>query len=139
MLQKTKYRPLATGGISNTVDLPGGKISVENSHSFHSKQVRLVAELHGDNECRCEELGITVTANAPALALARELLRAGCDPDEALTIHRRGMVALTFRSLGEVARLVVKSAGNGAPIFALDAAQEGAAAPPMRKNGGGRP
>jgi hypothetical protein len=41
------------------------------------------------------------------------------------------------RSIGEGARLSVKTADNGCPIFALDAAWEGAAAPPERENGSG--
>jgi hypothetical protein len=41
-------------------------------------------------------------------------------------------------SIGEGARLAVKTAGNGCPIFALDAAREGAAAPPERQNGLGQ-
>jgi hypothetical protein len=37
--------------------------------------------------------------------------------------------------MGEGARLTVKTAGNGCPIFALDTAWEGAAAPPKRQSG----
>ena len=45
------------------------------------------------------------------------------------------MVALRVRSIGEAARLVVKTSGNGVPIFAV---QEGAGGPLMRAIEGDR-
>ncbi len=52
-----------------------------------------------------------------------------CDP------HRGAMVALRVRSIGEAARLVVKTSGNGVPIFAV---QEGRRSPLMRAIEGDR-
>jgi hypothetical protein len=80
-----------------------------------------------------------VTGHAPVLKLCRELLAQGVDPDTALTVYRRGIVALKVRSIGEAARLTVKDDGNtGTPRFVAHR-QTRAAAPCMRKNGGAAP
>jgi hypothetical protein len=92
----------------------------------------IVAELISSNRCHCESHGLTTTGYAPVLAMCRELLRAGADPDMALVVYRNRVVALKVHAIGEAARLTVRSAGNGRPIFALDGRQEGATAPPVR-------
>jgi hypothetical protein len=46
---------------------------------------------------------------------------------------RHTILAIAVRSIGEGAKLTVKTAGTGSPIFALDAAWEGAAAPVGRQ------
>jgi hypothetical protein len=95
-------------------------------------QRAISATLCGDNRCECEEFGTRVTANAPVLALCRQLLAQGVDPDRAVAVYRCGVLALKVRSIREAARLTVKIAGNGTPIFTLGGGQEGAAAPPVR-------
>jgi Fe2+ transport system protein FeoA len=51
----------------------------------------LTAELSGsDTAIAC---GITVRSCSPVLALCRRLIVAGMNPDAALTVHRRGLVA----------------------------------------------
>jgi hypothetical protein len=89
------------------------------------------ADLIGSDTCSAA--GITTTGAAPVLALCRQLLAAGLDPDAALAVHRAGVLALRVRSLREGARLTVKTAGNGAPVFTVDAACRGAAASPVRQ------
>jgi len=86
----------------------------------------------GDDCCRCQEIDAAVTANAPVLAMCRQLLATGVDPDRPLRVYRRGALALKVRSIREGARLTVKIAGNGTPIFTLDYPCKGAAAPPAR-------
>ena len=87
----------------------------------------------------CLAAGITATGATPVLALCRQLLAAGLDPDAALEVYRAGTLALRVRSIGEGARLTVKTAGNGCPIFTVDAACRGAAASPLRFPASARP
>ena len=61
------------------------------------------AELTGSDTCTAA--GLTVRASAPALAMCRELLAAGLDPDRALDVYRNGVLALRIRSIGEAAKL----------------------------------
>jgi hypothetical protein len=109
--------------------LLGGKINP--ARHIQPKQEHLIAELVGDDSCRCQEIDAAVTANAPVLAMCRQLLTTGIDPDTALSVYRRGVLALKVRSIREGARLTVKTAGNGTPIFTLDDGCKGAAAPPV--------
>jgi len=91
----------------------------------------IVAHLNGSNTCTCA--GIIARGAAPVLALCRELLAAGLDPDTAMEVYRAGTLALRVRSLGEAARLTVKTAGNGRPIFAVDTPCRGAAGSPIAR------
>jgi hypothetical protein len=122
--------PVVTGHDPRDSDQLGGSINQRNI-----TKPNISATLIGAN--RCDALGITATDHAPVLSLCRQLLGQGVDPDTALTVYRRGILALKIRSIGEAARLTVKSTGNGRPVFALDAGGKGAGAPPMRKNGEG--
>jgi hypothetical protein len=90
------------------------------------------ADLIGSDTC--SGAGITATGAAPVLALCRQLLAAGLDPDAALAVYRTGTLAIHVRSLREGSRLSVKTAGNGAPIFTVDGACEGATASPVRQS-----
>jgi hypothetical protein len=90
------------------------------------------AMLNGSD--KCSAAGLTGRSTTPVLALCRELLAAGVDPDRAMDVYRGATLALRVRSICEAARLTVRSAGNGAPIFALDRAHGGAVAPPVRKS-----
>jgi hypothetical protein len=98
----------------------------ENNRQRVPKQDALSAELSGDSFCRLGE--VVTTGRTPVLALCRQLLAQGVSPDQALEVYRNGTLALRVRSIGEGARLTVKSAGNGAPIFAPNAPPQGAGA-----------
>jgi hypothetical protein len=86
---------------------------------------------HLDCSRTCTGADVTASGVAPVLSLCRQLLAAGLDPDAALEVYRTGTLSLRVRSLREGALLTVKSAGNGCPIFAVDATPQGAAAPPI--------
>jgi len=122
--------PAVTGREPQVIDLLGGKINP--ARNIEPKRERVIAELVGDDSCRCREIDAAVTANAPVLAMCRQLLATGINPDTALCVYRRGVLALKVRSIREGARLTVKTAGNGTPIFTLDDGCKGAAAPPVR-------
>ena len=82
-------------------------------------------------------LGIVARSGSPVLKLCRMLLAAGVDPALRLECYRGGVLALTVNGIGQGARLTMKSAGNGAPMFALDEARRGATAPPVRRKAAG--
>jgi len=121
---------VVTGREPQVIDLLGGKINP--ARNIPPKREHVIAELVGDDCCRCQEIDAAVTANAPVLAMCRQLLATGVDPDRPLRVYRRGALALKVRSIREGARLTVKIAGNGTPIFTLDDPCKGAAAPPAR-------
>jgi hypothetical protein len=73
------------------------------------------AELSGSNTCSAA--GLTVTGHAPVLAMCRQLLAAGLDPDTAMEVYRGATLALTVRSIGEGARLAVRDDRHGCPRF----------------------
>jgi hypothetical protein len=79
-------------------------------------KLSITAELTGSD--KCSAAGITATGNAPALALCRQLLAAGLDPDQALEVYRGTTLALRVRSIGEGARLTVKEPDRGRPHLA---------------------
>jgi hypothetical protein len=78
-------------------------------------QQALRAELVGSN--RCTAAGFTASGQAPVLALCRELIAAGLDPDQPLEIHLGATLALRVRSIGEAARLAVEDNKTGRPTF----------------------
>jgi hypothetical protein len=121
--------PAVTGREPRVIDLLGGKINP--ARNIEPKREHVIAELVGDDSCRCQEIDAAVTANAPVLAMCRQLLATGVDPDTPLRVYRQGVLALKVRSIREGARLTVKTAGNGTPIFSLDDGCKGAAAPPV--------
>jgi len=79
--------------------------------SRRSSSLPLYAKLIGDDTCTAT--GIT----APALALCRQLLAAGLDPDQALEVYRGATLALRIRSIGEGAPLTVRDDNRGTPRF----------------------
>jgi hypothetical protein len=114
----------------------------ESNSSYVAAKYRrheISATLRGDDHCECKEFDASVTANAPVLALCRQLLAQGVDPDWAVAVYRCGILTLKVHSIREAAQLTVKTAGNGAPILALDGAYEGAAASPARSEPGSYP
>jgi len=75
--------------------------------------------------------GFTVCGCAPVTKLCLVLVETGYDPDRPLHAYRGGVLSLVVRTIGEGARLTVKTPGNGCPVLAL---AEGAAAPLVRKS-----
>src|SRR5262245_42109163 len=69
----------------------------------------LYAEL---TDCTCTSTGLTARGAAPVLALCRQLLAAGADPDASLEVFRRGTLALRVRSLREAAQLEIGGDGT---------------------------
>jgi hypothetical protein len=80
-----------------------------------SPREAIIATLTGSD--RCEALGVVATGYAPVLTLCRSLIAAGVSPDTALTVCRRGVVAL-----------------NGTPRFRLARSERCGAASPVRQN-----
>ena len=80
-----------------------------------SRRNRLRAELTGENTCSAA--GITATGRAPALAMCRQLLAAGLDPDYALDVYRAGILALRIRSIAAGALFDVRDDKRGVPRF----------------------
>jgi hypothetical protein len=100
----------------------------------------ITAELSGSSSCVCKSLGVSMSGNAPVLAMCRELLAARADPDSSLTVYRKGILSLRIRSIREGARLTVKEPDRGRPHFARwSAFAPSPVAPLVRENGGGRP
>ena len=67
-------------------------------------------ELTGSDTCTA--LGVTAQGATPVLKLCRQLLASGLDPDAALEIYRRGILALRVRNLAEAAGLEINSTGS---------------------------
>jgi hypothetical protein len=85
-----------------------------SEYSETLSQAAIRAELTADTATAD---GITARGATPVLNLCRELIAAGLRPDAALDVFRNGILALRVRSIGEAARLTVKTGGNGAPTF----------------------
>jgi hypothetical protein len=120
---------------------PAGANGGASGNSVHAAKLNITednaaqairADLIGSTTCTVGNL--TGTGHAPVLAMCRELLAAGVDPDQALEFYRGAVLALRVRSIGDGAALTIKTAGNGTPILAKDPAWRGAGAPPVRKS-----
>lgn len=103
----------------------------------HGRGDGVLADIIGSDRCQAE--GFTARSSSPVLAICRKLIEAEVDPDLPLRAYRGNVLCLAIRSIGEAARLIVKSAGNGVPIFAVSTGHEGAAAPPVRQSGAAHP
>ena len=86
-------------------------------------------------------LGIVARSSSPLIHLCGKLISSGVDPETLLEAWRGHTLALKVSSIGVGARLCVKSAGNGPPLFAPDRAWGGAIAPLVDANSpaGGQP
>src|SRR5262245_2216213 len=94
----------------------GSKPAVNNAASFPEFPTQDIrAELSGSDVCAAA--GITVRGHAPVLSLCRSLIVAGLNPDAALEVYRRGVLALRVRSLAAGAALRVRE-DRGVPEFA---------------------
>ena len=83
--------------------------------SLPPTQDRVIAQLSGSDTCSAA--GITATGHAPILAMCRQLLQVGLNPDQALEVYRAGILALTVRSIAQGARLTVEDDSRGTPRF----------------------
>ena len=115
---------------ASEADQLGGPVASENSLPPHSTQ-GIRAELIGSDTCIAA--GEMARGATPVLAMCRQLIEAGHDPNLSLRAYRGDVLCITVRRIGEGAHLAVKTAGNGCPIFALDTLQKGAAGPPVRR------
>ena len=88
------------------------------------------AELASDDIATA--LGITAKSPTPVIRLCGMLIEAGHDPAAKLHVYRGKTLALTVRSIGEGARLVINGHGTG-----FRRGRDGVTAPPMRQNGEG--
>jgi hypothetical protein len=68
---------------------------------------------------RCEAEGHTVRAYAPVLAMCRELVAAGYDPETPFEVYRGDTLCLKVRSIGEGARYTAKDSSAGTPVLRL--------------------
>ena len=76
------------------------------------REVRAIrAELVGDSSCSA--LGMKVSSSSPVLALCRQLVQAGYDPDMPLEAYRGDTLALRVKSIGQAASLQVNSDCTG--------------------------
>lgn len=105
--------PISKSPAAAESDPPSGADSI-SSHPA----LALRAELRDSDTAA--GFGITVTCNAPVLNLCRRLIEAGYPLETPMDVYRGETLALRVRTIGEAARLVVKSAGNGAPVFAVE-------------------
>jgi Fe2+ transport system protein FeoA len=87
------------------------------------------AELVDDNICTAQ--GLTVTSPSPILAMCRRLIEVGVDPGSALHVYRSDVLAISVVNIAIGARLTIKTAGNGAPTFALEPSVGGAGGSPV--------
>ncbi len=71
------------------------------------------AELIGATTCTAA--GITAQSATPVLALCRQLLAAGLDPDTALAVYRSATLNLKVHSIGEAAGLTIRDDNRGVP------------------------
>jgi hypothetical protein len=103
--------------------------------SSPTNQPTICAEIVGSDSCSA--LGIEARASAPVLALCRNLLAAGLDPDAAVEAYRAGTLVLRVRSIGEGALLTVEDNRFGTPVLRpwRDRDAGVGAAPPIRQNG----
>jgi hypothetical protein len=101
------------------IDQLGGKVNfLATPEQAPLQPVR--AELGDDSSASAH--GIIARSSSPILDLCRSLVAAGLDPAIPLQAYRGDTLALSVVSIGIGARLTIKSAGNGAPIFTVEVA-----------------
>jgi hypothetical protein len=127
-MTSTSTKP-ATGDRGPRQELQSGWIGPAVNSQPCAKTQALHAELIGSDICT--SAGITARSPTPVLALCREMIAAGLDPDRALEVYRGATLALRVRSIGAAAKLEINSKGT-------DFAPRGAVrtASPVRLNGG---
>jgi len=124
-------RPRQRSGARGNASMLDRSSSIAKPSSRPQQAALLRAELTGDTYTAA---GITACGHVPVLALCRELITAGFSPEAPLEAWRGSISCLRIRSIGQAAKLTVRSAGNGCPVFAWKHSAEGAGASPVRKN-----
>jgi len=119
---------LRVDGDEAGIDLGAAKRFLSSRSTSINQAIR--ADLAGTNTCT--GAGITARGTTPVLALCRQLLAAGLDPDRAMEVFRGATLALRIRSIGDAAELEINGDGTG-----FRRARHPDAAPPMRQNGKG--
>src|SRR5262245_48354083 len=122
------YTNRRAGDAAARQDILGKELSAPNSRNEESTQ-GLRAELVGSNTCTA--VGIVGRGAAPALALCRQLLAAGVDPNSAMQVFRNGTLALKIRRIGEAAKLTVEQCSDGRPRFRPYRPHPSEVAPPI--------
>lgn len=97
----------------------------------HTTPRPIVAKFIGSSTCTA--CGLTSCCEAPALELARQLVKAGHDPDRPLHVYRGRVLALTITSIASGAKLEVTGKGTGFRMI-----PEVGTASPVRKSDGAR-
>ena len=65
----------------------------------------------------CSAAGLTAINHVPVLALCRQLLAAGINPDPPIHVYRGDTLCLVVRSIGEAAQVAVRDDNRGVPRF----------------------
>src|SRR5262245_26748997 len=131
--------PAATGRDPQVIDRLGHAIDIGATTlraAAATSAAAITAELIGSDQCTA--IGITARAHAPPLALCRQLIEAGINPDRPLHVYRGETLALIVRSIGEGAALTVEDNRLGTPRFRRWRPRSDGAALPMRQNGSAR-
>lgn len=106
---------------ANENGCPATKIVV-TVEEFGTRGFYLATAACGEASCTCglkKLLAVSVRSRTPFLDVARKLLAAGHRPTVQIEMrHRSSAVPALTSTIGQAAKLVVKSAGNGQPIFA---------------------
>jgi hypothetical protein len=137
VLARNGERPATDATVNGALKVRTGKRE-EPSKPNTIKPQALRAEFVGNHVCKAA--GVVVKANAPALALCRQLLAQGVDPDAALQIYRNGTLALRIRSIADGAALTVEDDRFGKPVFRWNRALgAGMASLARQTRRGGRP
>jgi hypothetical protein len=119
MLEMIRPAGLATAGRGKTKRGHAFGTRLSNSQNTNTVQVSAIrAELNGSDACTAA--GVTARAVSPVLAICKKLGEAGFDPNRPLHAYRGGTLCLVIRSIDEGARLAVKAAGHGPPIFTVE-------------------
>jgi hypothetical protein len=95
-------------------DQLGGPVGSENGLPPHSTQ-DIRAELVGIDTCIAA--GQVARGAAPVLAMCRQLIEAGHDPELSLRAYRGDVLCITVRTIGEGAALTVAEGSRDMPRF----------------------
>jgi hypothetical protein len=95
-------------------DQLGGPVGSENGLPPHSTQ-DIRAELVGIDTCIAA--GQVARGAAPVLAMCRQLIEDGHDPELSLRAYRGDVLCITVRTIGEGAALTVAEGSRDMPRF----------------------
>jgi hypothetical protein len=97
------------------LDPLGKRINSQGIYQANSiSQAPVIGVIDNTNICRIGDQ--TTVSRTPILTACRELLAQGVNPDRALEIYRRGILAVRVRSIGEGARLTIREDRHGVEL-----------------------